>query len=62
MNALMDLLKRYFTGLYRHLSSPPRHICPHCGGGRCYGACQMDLERTKRSTSTESSRKDKRPS
>ena len=42
MKKLFDALKRTLTAFLEFFSAPPRRgQCPHCGGGKCYGACQL---------------------
>ena len=42
MKKLYDTLKRSLTVFLDVFSAPPRRKqCPHCGGGKCYGACQF---------------------
>lgn len=45
MEKLMDILRSLFKALLARPEAPKRPACRHCGGGRCYGACQMDAER-----------------
>ena len=42
MKRLYDSIKRGLTALLEFFAAPPRRgQCPHCGGGKCYGACQF---------------------
>jgi hypothetical protein len=42
MKKLYDSIKRGLSALLDFFSAPPRRgQCPHCGGGKCYGACQF---------------------
>ena len=45
MKKLFSLLKHSLTAVLEFFSAPPRRgQCPHCGGGKCYGACQFVRE------------------
>lgn len=49
MKKIFDSLKRLLTAFLDIFSMPPRRSgCPHCGGGKCYGACQFVREEDKR--------------
>ena len=42
MKKLFTLLKDSLSAFLDFFSTPPRRgQCPHCGGGKCYGACQF---------------------
>ena len=42
MKQIYDSIKRGLSALWEFFSAPPRRgQCPHCGGGKCYGACQF---------------------
>ncbi len=42
MKKLLSSLKHSLTAILEFFSAPPRRgQCPHCGGGKCYGACQL---------------------
>ena len=42
MKKLYDSIKRGLSALLEFFAAPPRRgQCPHCGGGKCYGACQF---------------------
>ena len=42
MKKLLSLLWHHLTAFLEFFSAPPRRgQCPHCGGGKCYGACQL---------------------
>ena len=42
MKKLLSSLKHSLTAILEFFSAPPRRgQCPHCGGGKCYGACQF---------------------
>lgn len=42
MKKLYYSIKRGLSALLDFFSAPPRRgQCPHCGGGKCYGACQF---------------------
>ena len=42
MKKLYESIKRTLSDLLEFFSAPPRRgQCPHCGGGKCYGACQF---------------------
>ena len=42
MKKLYESIKRGLSALWEFFSAPPRRgQCPHCGGGKCYGACQF---------------------
>ena len=42
MKKLLSSLKHSLTAFLEFFSAPPRRgQCPHCGGGKCYGACQF---------------------
>ena len=42
MKKLYDSIKHGLSALLEFFSAPPRRgQCPHCGGGKCYGACQF---------------------
>ena len=42
MKKLISSLKHSLTAILKFFSAPPRRgQCPHCGGGKCYGACQF---------------------
>ena len=39
-------IKRGLSALLKFFATPPRRgQCPHCGGGKCYGACQFVLHK-----------------
>ena len=42
MKTIYASIKRGLSALLEFFSAPPRRgQCPHCGGGKCYGACQF---------------------
>ena len=42
MKQLYDSIKRGLSALWEFFAAPPRRgQRPHCGGGKCYGACQF---------------------
>ena len=42
MKKLFSLFNQYLSAFLEFFSAPPRRgQCPHCGGGKCYGACQF---------------------
>ena len=42
MKKFYDSIKRGLSALLEFFAAPPRRgQCPHCGGGKCYGACQF---------------------
>ncbi len=47
MKSILDMLTSVWPSLRAMFAAPPprRPACPHCGGGRCFGACQFERER-----------------
>lgn len=52
MKKLFSLFRQSLAALVEFFSVPPRRgQCPHCGGGKCYGACQfVNREKTQRNS------------
>ena len=48
MKSLPEMLSAACKLLLRLLCARPqrRPACPHCGGGRCFGACQLEKSRS----------------
>ena len=47
MKNISDILRAVYKALFTRPEGKKRPLCRHCGGGKCYGACQMDIERTQ---------------
>ncbi len=47
MKTLLSRLTRYWDSFLDLFSTPAQRSCPHCGGGKCFGACQLSREREK---------------
>ena len=47
MKKVSDILRAVYKVLFTRPEVQKRPLCRHCGGGKCYGACQMDIERVQ---------------
>ena len=45
MKTILSRLTRYWNSFLDLFSTPAHRGCPHCGGGKCFGACQLSRER-----------------
>ncbi|MBR3880463.1 MAG: hypothetical protein IKJ34_02560 [Mailhella sp.] len=52
MKKIFDILRVVFKALFTRPEVQKRPLCRHCGGGKCYGACQMDIERSQPNSKT----------